>query len=229
MEVMRLATVGGLLLALLGCGAESAQTQVIVETEEDKLYYALGLAAAQGLGPFKGNLTTDQIELAKLGFSDAAAGKEGQVKLEDYGPKLGERAQQLIASSAQEAKGKGQTFLTQAAAEEGAVKTASGLIYQELVAGTGAQPTATSKVKVHYHGTLVDGKVFDSSVDRGEPISFALNQVIKGWQEGLQMMQVGGKARLVIPSDLAYGDQGRPGTIPGGATLIFEVELLAIE
>ena len=97
------------------------------------------------------------------------------------------------------------------------------------MAGTGAQPTATSKVKVHYHGTLVDGKVFDSSVDRGEPISFALNQVIKGWQEGLQMMQVGGKARLVIPSDLAYGDQGRPGTIPGGATLIFEVELLAIE
>jgi len=229
MEVMRLATVGGLLLVLLGCGAESAQTQVTVETEEDKLYYALGLAAAQGLGPFKGNLTTDQIELAKLGFSDAAAGKEGQVKLEDYGPKLGEWAQQLIASSAQEAKGKGQTFLTQAAAEEGAVKTASGLIYQELVAGTGAQPTATSKVKVHYHGTLVDGKVFDSSVDRGEPISFALNQVIKGWQEGLQMMQVGGKARLVIPSDLAYGDQGRPGTIPGGATLIFEVELLAIE
>tara|TARA_B100000029_G_scaffold442077_2_gene460268 strand:+ start:370 stop:1056 length:687 start_codon:yes stop_codon:yes gene_type:complete len=228
MEVMRLATVGVLLLGLLGCGAESAQTQVTVETEEDKLYYALGLAAAQGLGPFKGNLTADQIELVKLAFSDAIEDKEAQVKLEDYVPKLGERAQQLTNSTSQAEKEKGQAFLAQAAQEEGAIQTASGLLYQELVAGTGAQPTAASKVKVHYHGTLVDGKVFDSSVDRGEPISFALNQVIKGWQEGLQMMQVGGKARLVIPSDLAYGDRGRPG-IPGGATLVFEVELLAIE
>ena len=228
MEVMRLATVGVLLLGLLGCGAESAQTQVTVETEEDKLYYALGLAAAQGLGPFKGNLTADQIELVKLAFSDAIEDKEAQVKLEDYVPKLGERAQQLTNSTSQAEKEKGQAFLAQAAQEEGAIQTASGLLYQELVAGTGAQPTAASKVKVHYHGTLVDGKVFDSSVDRGEPISFALNQVIKGWQEGLQMMQVGGKARLVIPSDLAYGDRGRPG-IPGGATPVFEVELLAIE
>jgi FKBP-type peptidyl-prolyl cis-trans isomerase FkpA len=225
MEVTRLATIAGLMLALLGCGAESAQTQVTVETEDDKLYYALGLATAQGLGAFKGKLTADQIELVKLGLGDAAAGKEELVKLEEYGPKLQELVQQLVEAE----KEKSQAFLEQAATEEGAVKTASGLIYTELLAGTGAQPAAANTVKVHYHGTLVDGSVFDSSVDRGEPITFPLGNVIPGWQEGLQMMKVGGKARLVIPSDLAYGDQGRPGTIPGGSTLIFEVELLGIE
>jgi len=97
------------------------------------------------------------------------------------------------------------------------------------VAGTGVQPKPTDKVKVHYHGTLIYGTVFDSSVERNEPLSFALNQVVSGWTEGVGMMKVGGKAKLVIPSDLAYGDQGRPPTIPPGATLVFEIELLGIE
>ncbi len=118
-------------------------------------------------------------------------------------------------------------YLEKAAAETGAEKTASGLIYRELTAGSGPMPTATNMVRVHYRGTLVDGKQFDSSYDRKEPLEIGLNQVIPCWTEGLQKMRVGGKSQLVCPAEIAYGSQGRPG-IPGGAALIFEVELLGI-
>ena len=113
--------------------------------------------------------------------------------------------------------------------EEGVKTTTSGLQYKVLEKGDGTeQPSATSKVKVHYHGTLISGEVFDSSVDRGEPISFGLNQVISGWTEGLQLMSVGDKFRLFIPAKLAYGSS-KAGSIPGNSTLIFDVELLGIE
>lgn len=115
-----------------------------------------------------------------------------------------------------------------AAKEPGAVRTPSGLVYKSLVEGKGASPKATDTVKVHYHGTLTDGKVFDSSVERKQPLEFALNGVIPCWTEGVQKMRVGGKARLVCPSDIAYGERGYPPDIPGGATLIFEVQLLDI-
>jgi len=122
----------------------------------------------------------------------------------------------------------GQTFLEQNQTEDGVQTTASGLQYKVLEAGTGmVNPTATDTVKVHYHGTLLDGTVFDSSVDRGEPISFGLNQVIPGWTEGLQLMVEGGKTRLFIPSTLAYGNRAA-GKIQPGSTLIFDVELLGI-
>jgi FKBP-type peptidyl-prolyl cis-trans isomerase FkpA len=121
-----------------------------------------------------------------------------------------------------------QTYLEKAAAEPGAVKTASGLIYTELRAGSGASPKATDTVTVHYRGTLVDGTEFDSSYARNEPMQFPLNRVIPCWTEGVQRMKVGGKSRLVCSSSIAYGDGGSPPTIPGGATLIFEVELLRI-
>jgi len=114
-----------------------------------------------------------------------------------------------------------------AAAEPGAVKTESGLVYRELSAGTGESPKATDTVKVHYRGTLVNGAEFDSSYKRSQPAQFPLNGVVKCWTEGVQRMKVGGKSMLACPSDLAYGDQGRP-SIPGGATLIFEIELLEI-
>lgn len=123
----------------------------------------------------------------------------------------------------------GTAFLAQNAEAEGVVTTASGLQYKVLQTGNGStSPGPNDRVRVHYHGTLLDGTVFDSSVERGEPISFGLNQVIKGWTEGLQLMVVGQKNRLFIPSDLAYGDRGAGGKIGPGSTLIFDVELLGI-
>jgi FKBP-type peptidyl-prolyl cis-trans isomerase FkpA len=119
-------------------------------------------------------------------------------------------------------------YLDKAASEPGAVKTASGLVYKELQPGTGASPTAADVVKVNYRGTLIDGTEFDSSYKRNEPAVFPLNRVIPCWTEGVQRMKVGGKSRLVCPSAIAYGDAGSPPVIPGGATLIFEIELLGI-
>jgi len=119
-------------------------------------------------------------------------------------------------------------YLDKAAAEPGAQKTASGLIYRELQPGTGASPKATDTVRVHYRGTLIDGTEFDSSYKRNEPAEFPLNMVIPAWTEGVQKMKVGGKSHLVCPAHIAYGQRGAPPVIPGGATLIFEIELLGI-
>ncbi|HUJ22065.1 MAG TPA: FKBP-type peptidyl-prolyl cis-trans isomerase [Bryobacteraceae bacterium] len=134
----------------------------------------------------------------------------------------------ISCSSRQAASPDSQAYLDKAAGEPGAVRTASGLVYRELRAGTGASPAANDTVKVHYRGTLVDGTEFDSSYKRNEPAQFPLNQVIPCWTEGVQKMKVGGKSRLVCPSSIAYGDRGSPPVIPGGATLIFEIELLGI-
>ena len=123
----------------------------------------------------------------------------------------------------------GQAFLAANAKKEGVVTTASGLQYKVLQVGTGTRPKATNTVNVHYRGTFIDGKTFDSSYDRGEPISFPLNRVIVGWTEGVQLMPVGSKYEFYIPYNLAYGERGAGGAIPGYATLIFQVELLAIE
>jgi FKBP-type peptidyl-prolyl cis-trans isomerase len=133
--------------------------------------------------------------------------------------------QKLMAAGEKEASAE---FLKEAASAEGAVQTESGLIYTEIKAGDGDSPQATDVVKVHYHGTLRDGTVFDSSVERGNPATFPLNRVIPCWTEGVQKMKVGGKSKLVCPSEIAYGDRGSPPKIKPGAALVFEVELLEI-
>lgn len=205
----------------------AALTPALAETpksEEEKAVYALGLLVHRNLAPF--DLSADEIALVQQALADAQAGKPA-VDLDTYAAKTQELAQARAARRAEAEKKKGREYQELAAKEPGAVKTASGLIYAEVAAGGGASPKANDKVRVHYRGTLVDGTEFDSSLKRGQPAEFPLGGVIPCWTEGLQKMKVGGKARLVCPSDIAYGDQGRP-SIPPGATLIFEVELLAI-
>ncbi len=202
--------------------APSASAQ---ETEEEKVLYALGVAVGQNLGQL--SLSAEELASVQKGIADIALKREPKVDMNEYGPKIQGFAQGRMGQAAAAEKAAGAEFLKKEAAKAGAKTTESGMIITEMTPGTGSSPAATDKVTVHYHGTLRDGTVFDSSVDRGEPASFPLGGVIKCWTEGVQMIKVGGKSRLVCPADIAYGDQGRPG-IPGGAALIFEVELISI-
>jgi FKBP-type peptidyl-prolyl cis-trans isomerase FkpA len=203
-----------------------AQSAPELKTEEQKTLYALGLAVAGGLAPFA--LSAADLELVKAGITDGVLNRSRQVELQAYGPKIQElqRSRASVVAAAEQKAG--QALVDKAAAEKGATKTASGLVIVPIKAGTGASPKPTDKVKVHYHGTLADGSVFDSSVQRGEPATFPLSGVIPCWTEGLQLMKVGGKSRFVCPAALAYGDRGAPPRIKPGATLTFEVELLEI-
>jgi FKBP-type peptidyl-prolyl cis-trans isomerase FkpA len=193
-------------------------------TDDQKTIYALGLSVYRSLAPF--DLSPAELEILKRALSDAAAGKPA-VEITVWGPKIDAFAKARAANVASRQKAASTAFLVKAAAEPGATKTDSGLIYKEIKAGTGPSPVASDKVTVNYRGTFTDGKEFDSSYSRNQPAEFPLTNVIRCWTEGVQKMKVGGKARLVCPSDIAYGDQGR-GAIPGGATLIFEIELLSI-
>jgi FKBP-type peptidyl-prolyl cis-trans isomerase FkpA len=194
-------------------------------TDEEKTIYAIGLMMSRSLKQFA--LSPAETEIIKRALTDAAAGKPA-IELDPLLPKIGEltAARGLILLARE--KEASAAYVAKAAAEPGAIKTTSGLVYKELTPGTGASPSATDTVKVNYRGTLIDGTEFDSSYKRNQPAQFPLSGVIKGWTEGVQLMKVGGKTRFICPSDLAYGDAGRPPTIPGGAALIFEIELLEI-
>jgi FKBP-type peptidyl-prolyl cis-trans isomerase FkpA len=220
---MRYAPVACVLSLGLCAAAVDAQT---LTTDQDKTLYALGIAIGNNVKDF--NLTPAELALVTAGLSDASQGKEPKVDFEAFAPRIQALAQERMSAKATVEKQASGAFLEKMSKETGAVRSASGLIYIPVTAGQGASPSAESTVKVHYHGTLRDGTVFDSSVQRGEPISFPLSGVIPCWTEGVQKMKVGGKAKLVCPSDTAYGDGGQ-GPIPGGAALMFEVELLAIE
>jgi len=194
-------------------------------TDDEKTVYAVGLAISRQIAMF--NLTPPEVEILKRAISDSVAGKP-EIDLNVWGPKIQPFMTARMAVVAEKEKAASATYLAKAAAEPGAVKTDSGLVYRELTAGTGESPKATDTVKVHYRGTLTNGTEFDSSYKRNEPTQFALNGVIKCWTEGVQRMKVGGKSMLICPSDIAYGNVGHPPTIPGGATLTFEIELLEI-
>jgi len=197
-----------------------------LKTEESKTIYALGLAISRKLEPF--NLTAQELDWVKAGLDDGVLNRKKQVDLEQLGPKINDLAKTRGEATAAIEKEKGRAFLEKAAAAPGAKKTASGLVITEIKAGSGASPKATDKVSVHYHGTLLDGTVFDSSVQRGNPAEFPLNGVIPCWTEGVQLIKVGGKSKLICPAEIAYGANGSPPKIKPGATLIFEVELLGI-
>jgi FKBP-type peptidyl-prolyl cis-trans isomerase FkpA len=197
-----------------------------LKTEEQKTLYAVGLAVSRELGVFQ--LSAAELEVVKKGITDGVTGKKPAVELETYNPKIQELAKARREAQGQKLAGAGKETLEKATKEKGAEKTASGLVVVPLKEGTGASPKDTDTVRVHYRGTLVDGKEFDSSYKRGQPAEFPLNGVIKCWTEGVQKIKVGGKAKLVCPPTIAYGERGAGASIPPNATLVFEVELLDI-
>ncbi len=195
-------------------------------TEMEKVSYSLGVNVAKSVQA-QGLESIDAPAIAKA-FKDVFEGndldiseEEANLVLQDYFTKLNNKAQEANI-------GTGMKFLEENGKKEGVVTTASGLQYTVITKGDGIQPKETDNVTVHYHGTLLDGTVFDSSVERGQPASFPVNGVIPGWVEALKLMNVGSKYKLFIPSNLAYGERGAGGAIGPNATLIFEVELISI-
>jgi FKBP-type peptidyl-prolyl cis-trans isomerase FkpA len=196
------------------------------QNEEEKTLYAIGLVVARQLSTF--NLTSAELEFVKQGITDGVTGKKPLVEIDVYNQKV-----QALANARRNAQGEklaaeAKVFVEKAAKEKGAVKTTSGLIYLAQKKGSGSSPAASDTVKVHYSGALVNGVVFDSSYKRDQPAEFALNGVVKCWTEGMQMMKPGGKARLICPPEIAYGERGA-GLIPPNATLVFDVELLEVK
>ncbi|MFP4557181.1 MAG: FKBP-type peptidyl-prolyl cis-trans isomerase [Bacteroidales bacterium] len=214
-------------MAILFTGCQTKSIDVDVKSEADSLSYALGvnIAASMEQNDFE---DINILALAK-GLQDANSEKEGVMSNDEAIAYIREYMTKENERKANEAMEEGESFLEENAKKEDVIVDSTGLQYKVLVEGDGPKPKATDKVSVHYHGTLVDGTVFDSSVERGEPLEISLNGVIKGWTIGLQKMNVGSKYKLYIPSDLAYGANPRPGgAIRPNETLIFEVELLEI-
>ena len=203
-----------------------AADDAIEELNDEELFYIMGAAIADSLRNSYRPNEKERESLAK-GVQDGLAGK-GKQDPQKYQAQLTALTKERQDLIAKEEAAESKKFLDDAAGTKGAKVMDSGLIITEAKAGKGESPKPTDKVKVHYTGTLRNGDVFDSSVERGEPVTFPLNRVIPCWTEGVGMMKPGGKAKLICPSDIAYGDQGRPPQIPGGAALIFDVELLEV-
>eukprot|EP00581_Thalassiosira_minuscula_P007349 CAMPEP_0183702998 /NCGR_PEP_ID=MMETSP0737-20130205/911_1 /TAXON_ID=385413 /ORGANISM="Thalassiosira miniscula, Strain CCMP1093" /LENGTH=251 /DNA_ID=CAMNT_0025929693 /DNA_START=109 /DNA_END=864 /DNA_ORIENTATION=- len=204
--------------------------------DDDKMpIYALGVNIGMQISQqtdFKNLLEEEELEILLTGFGDVVKG-ENTVNpmdvLQKFGPSVNELLRERMEGIMEKVKKDGAEYIDGFLdCNEEAEKTDSGLVYYCMKEGDGVSPVVEDEVEVHYHGTLTDGTVFDSSVDRGATIKFKLGQVIKGWQEGLAMMKEGGKATLVIPPELAYGDAGSGGAVPPGATLKFEVELFKV-
>ena len=205
-------------------------TDNTIKTNADKVSYGIGLQMAQQV---KGQTFPDfNLDALIIGIQDVFANKPMRFpedEMQAAFSAINQQVQEAAAGAATENKAAGQAFLDENAKKDGVITTESGLQYEIITAGTGPKPGQSDMVVTHYHGSLTDGTVFDSSVDRGEPAQFPVNGVIQGWIEALQLMPVGSKWRLTIPSDLAYGDQGSAPVIGPGATLIFEIELLEIK
>ncbi len=211
-------------LVILFAGATMAKETP--KTEDEKTAYYLGVVVSKNVRELA--LSERETELMLQGLRDALAGQEMTLDHGIYGPKLQTLARERHEVAVEKENTASKAFLEEASQAKGAKTTESGMIYSELRAGTGPHPGPTDTVRVHYHGTLRDGSVFDSSVARGEPVEFPLNRVIPCWTEGVAMMAKGSKAKLICPPEIAYGDRGAPPAVPGGAVLTFEVELLSI-
>lgn len=220
----------GLIIAATSC-EQGGSTNVKLETNVDSVSYAIGyLVGANNLKQLEGAPGGTDLDVTIMSSAFSVASKAEESKMTE------EEANGLVQAyfqSATERKGQanleeGNAFLEENKSREGVITTESGLQYEVITEGTGAKPTAQDQVRVHYHGTLTDGTVFDSSVDRGEPATFGVSQVIPGWTEALQLMPVGSKWKVYIPSALGYGQRGAGGDIGPNAVLIFDVELLEI-
>ncbi|MFN8164754.1 MAG: FKBP-type peptidyl-prolyl cis-trans isomerase [Bacteroidia bacterium] len=215
------------LITLFSCEGQKGKSSVHLQTSTDSVSYSLGVLIGQNLK--KDGLDSLNFEVLKMALQSAA---KGDTNLLLTNMQCQMKVQSFVEGQ-KKAKGqanveKGKEFLAANKSKPGVVELPDGLQYQVMKEGTGAQPTAADTVKVHYHGTLINGNVFDSSVQRGEPVEFPLGQVIKGWTEGLQLMKVGAKYKFFIPPGLAYGENSPPGIEPN-SVLIFEVELLGIK
>jgi FKBP-type peptidyl-prolyl cis-trans isomerase FklB len=211
------------LILIMGITSINAQN---LNTEMEKVSYSLGVNVAKSVK--NQGLTSIDSEAIAQAFTDVFEGNELKISeqesnliLQDYFGKLAKEAQSANVEA-------GEKFLDENAKRDGVTTTATGLQYEVLTEGSGDSPKETDQVTVHYHGTLIDGTVFDSSVERGQPATFPVNGVIPGWVEALQLMKTGAKYKLFIPSNLAYGERGAGGSIGPNATLIFEVELISI-
>ncbi len=220
-----------LILVFVNCQQQNAGKSPKLVTAADSAGYAIGILVGNNNkqqinnAPGGGDINLDAMT---AGFRSASLDEETEMTIEEadqvirsYFENAGEKAGQANLEA-------GNSFLEQNKNREGVIVTESGLQYEVLKQGDGEKPASEDSVRVHYHGTLIDGTVFDSSVDRGEPAVFGVGQVIKGWTEALQMMPVGSKWKIYIPSDLAYGERGAGSDIGPNSTLIFEVELLEI-
>jgi FKBP-type peptidyl-prolyl cis-trans isomerase len=215
------------LLSLTACEKkEAASTKLTLETDEDRFSYALGMVIGERVLKQYGDVDYD---LMLAGIKAQHTDAETLITFDQAGESLQAKLEKTLAKQTEENKAHGADYLKSHAEKEGVQITESGLQYIVITEGDGIKPKATDEVTVHYRGTLIDGTEFDSSYSRNEPASFALNQVIPGWTEGVQLMSVGSKFLFVIPYELGYGERGAGGSIGPYETLIFEVELLEIK
>jgi FKBP-type peptidyl-prolyl cis-trans isomerase len=220
-------------VAASGCGQQAGSGNTTLNTQDDSASYILGYKMGENL---KQQSVPVKPEIIFRGLREGMEGKAAgmpdsvmQAVMMAFQVRMMGIQHQRDSVAAIENTKSGEGFLKDNKGKDGVKTTSSGLQYKVLQEGTGARPKATSQVTVHYKGTLLDGKQFDSSYDRGQPATFALNQVIPGWTEGVQLMNVGSRYQFWIPSDLGYGPQGSPPTIPPNSTLVFEVELLSFQ
>jgi len=228
---MKQLLIGAICLGLFACQG-TTQNKTELKTMKDSVSYSIGMNIANNLKAQKievdpmvvGQGMKDILDSGKTLMTEAQA----QEAMMAFQNQLKEKHEAMMKEQGEKNKKDGEAFLTENKKKEGIVALPSGLQYKVITQGTGPKPKATDSVTVHYRGTLLDGTEFDSSIKHGKPVTFALNQVVSGWVEGIQLMPKGSKYQLFIPSELAYGPNGMGGVIPPNATLIFEIELLNI-
>jgi FKBP-type peptidyl-prolyl cis-trans isomerase FkpA len=215
-----------LTLGLFACFSPTPSAEeVALETDDHKVLYAVGQALARNIANLE--FTPEEMIFINAGLNEGASGADPRIDMTVYGPMLDTTMRTRMNEVTQKEREAGQAYCDSMAQEEGAEKLASGMVFTLITEGDGPMPAATDNVKVHYHGTLRDGTVFDSSRDK-DPAQFNVGGVIPCFSEGLQKLKVGGKAKLTCPAEIAYGDRGRPGSIRPGAALTFEIELVEL-